>query len=608
MASAGPKVPLIAPQLYMHGARAQPRGTLGQGASSIGTSPGRQNPLGQSSFGGQPQALAATPGAPGGQLQQRSRVPEVPLGARGPAPVAGASPPTGPQARQAQEFTPKLKRGIGGVLSQEASVATTYAPPPDSSLPTINIPAPAQADSEQETAAPSEQQQAAEAQQEPTESTRQNPNNGQRWYSDEADTEVTDELGPHSSRPRTRQELGGVGFTGGRTESGNPVYEDDNGHYFFTEDGESWFEVLPENVDFGGDAANPNKDHRDAGEKARDRGYQDSHESEVGTTTSGLTPGGQQANGQQPGQGQGVGTSSRALVPGGQQSNGGAPAQSQAQPGQNQGAGQGQRGQGQVSGQAQRAAQRSGQDPYLIQTLLDRGVSPSSITNEGFTVTYPDGDSDTFGWYDNDDRYNAFITDAKSAAAQKRLSDQGNGESGKQQGQVDERLKAIMDNAPPEMDQAALENMIGAERQQNAWNQSRALRASMGRSAALGMSPEGSLGIGNELAGNFNTQQNTLEAQQRFQAAQQNFQAQMAHYNSKQQALSMLLAQAVSAQDRATIQAVMAQNAAAMQRLQQDGEQFSYYLNAPGAGQQALDIAGGVLSGGATVLGSYAGK
>lgn len=244
------------------------------------------------------------------------------------------------------------------------------------------------------------------------------------------------------------------------------------------------------------------------------------------------------------------GTTSGLTGNGGQGRGGGQPASGQA------GGGQG------YSPEAGTLATSTGQDPFLIQALLDMGISASSITSEG-VVGVEDGDfggGDTAEWNDVQDDEAGKLYAAGQKAAKMRA------DWGAQQGQqnVDARIEQLLARIgqmqPPGINQGIVQGQVDANRARLMEEQSRTLGASMTSAAASGLSPEAQQAGGYQMMKDYGIAGAQQEAQTRMSAEMANLQGRQMQYAQQINMLNQLLTlPMLSAQQAMGIQAQLAQ-------------------------------------------------
>lgn len=275
---------------------------------------------------------------------------------------------------------------------------------------------------------------------------------------------------------------------------------------------------------------------------------------QFGTTKRGLLAGDEGATGQGEGRrysNQGApppagafGSSSSGLTAGGSGSQGG-----------------GQGGQG-YSAQAGDLATTTGQDPFLIQALLDMGISPGAINSEGVaSIEDPDfGISGAAEWNDvNDDEAGKLYAAGQKAAKMRA-------DWGAQQGQqnVDARIEQLLARIgqmqPPGINQQVIQGQVDANRARLMEEQSRTLGASMTSAAASGLSPEAQQAGGYQMMKDYGIAGAQQEAQTRMSAEMANLQGRQMQYAQQINMLNQLLTlPMLSAQQAMGIQAQLAQ-------------------------------------------------
>lgn len=281
---------------------------------------------------------------------------------------------------------------------------------------------------------------------------------------------------------------------------------------------------------------------------------------QFGTTKRGLLAGDEGDAGQGQGEGrrysnQGApppagafGSSSSGLTAGGSGSQGGGQGQAQG----NQG----------YSAQAGDLATTTGQDPFLIQALLDMGISPGAINSEGVaSIEDPDfGISGSAEWNDVQDDEAGKLYAAGQKAAKMRA------DWGAQQGMqnvdalIEQLFSRIGQMQPPGINQQVIQGQVDANRSRLMEEQSRTLGASMTSAAASGLSPEAQQAGGYQMMKDYGIAGAQQEAQTRMSAEMANLQGRQMQYAQQINMLTQLLTlPMLSAQQAMGIQAQLAQ-------------------------------------------------
>lgn len=233
----------------------------------------------------------------------------------------------------------------------------------------------------------------------------------------------------------------------------------------------------------------------------------------------------------------------------------------------NSGARSGEGSQG-YSSEAAAKAQATGQDPWLIQALLDMGISLNSITSEGVSsVEDPDfGISGSAEWNDvNDDEAGALYAAGKRSQENKAAWEAQSAQRG-----LDQRIGSLLDRlnsgefAAPGIDLAVVERMNQTRHNALMEQQSRTLGAQLAGSAASGLSPEAANASAAQNQTQFGIADASQEAQLRYNAELANMQGRMQQYNARISMLQQLL-QGPAAQASAALQAKMQQALMEMQ-------------------------------------------
>lgn len=229
--------------------------------------------------------------------------------------------------------------------------------------------------------------------------------------------------------------------------------------------------------------------------------------------------------------------------------------------GQAGGRGQAQGNQG-YSAQAGELATTTGQDPFLIQALLDMGISAGAINSEGVaSIEDPDfGISGAAEWNDvNDDEAGKLYAAGQKAAKMRA-------DWGAQQGQqnVDARIEQLLARIgqmqPPGINQQVIQGQVDANRARLMEEQSRTLGASMTSAAASGLSPEAQQAGGYQMMKDYGIAGAQQEAQTRMSAEMANLQGRQMQYAQQINMLNQLLTlPMLSAQQAMGIQAQLQQ-------------------------------------------------
>lgn len=261
-----------------------------------------------------------------------------------------------------------------------------------------------------------------------------------------------------------------------------------------------------------------------------------------------------------------------------------------------------------VSDQAVALGKTSGQDPALIQWLLDNGVSPGQITKEGVTgIDDPDfagGDAEWDDMYDPEagllfragQEYRNQGSASRDAQAQEDAS-----------AAFAKLLQQLQGMQAPGIDPAALEGLLRTQQQMNMGRQSQALASTLADAGAAGLSAGAATGLGSRMLTDFANNSALQEGQLRMQGALANLPGQQQKFGAVAGAMGLpaqLAAQRAGTSNQASIQAQLMQlqqqlgwSDAEFQQNMQDG--FLDYLGG---------ILGGAVNGAAAGLGGAAGS
>lgn len=300
--------------------------------------------------------------------------------------------------------------------------------------------------------------------------------------------------------------------------------------------------------------------------------------------------------------GNGFGSSSSGLLAGG--SGGRAGANSGAGAGTGTGAPGGQG----YSAQAGQLATSTGQDPFLIQALLDMGISASSINSEGVDdIEDPDfGISGSAEWNDvNDDEAGKLYAAGQKAA---KMRADWSAQQGQQNvdARIEQLLARIGQMQPPGINQGIVQGQVDANRARLMEEQSRTLGASMTSAAASGLSPEAQQAGGYQMMKDYGIAGAQQEAQTRMSAEMANLQGRQMQYAQQINMLNQLLTlPMLSAQQAMGIQAQLAQLQNSMNA---EKEMATWQTNQVTGWDFMRDLGGAALQGGITAGSNALGK
>jgi hypothetical protein len=213
------------------------------------------------------------------------------------------------------------------------------------------------------------------------------------------------------------------------------------------------------------------------------------------------------------------------------------------------------------SSQAGTIATSTGQDPFLIQALIDMGINPNAITADGVRgIEDPDfGFSGDVEWDDLED------PEAGKLYSAGQRSKENKAKFGAQQGQrdVDQRIEQLLGRigqmSPPGIDQGVIEGRVTSDNRRFAEQQSKSLGAQLGGLAAAGFSPEAQQAAGYQTMKETGLAAAGQESNTRMAGEQANLQGRLLQYQQKIGLLqNMLTIPMLSAQQAAGLQQAIA--------------------------------------------------
>lgn len=214
------------------------------------------------------------------------------------------------------------------------------------------------------------------------------------------------------------------------------------------------------------------------------------------------------------------------------------------------------------SSQAGQLATSTGQDPFLIQALLDINISASAITSEGVTgIEDPDfGISGDAEWNDVHDDEAGKLYAAGQKAAQMRADWSAKQGQRDVDARIEQLLARIGQMQTPGISQQVIQGQVDANRSRLMEEQSRTLGASMTSAAASGLSPEAQQAGGYQMMKDYGIAGAQQEAQTRMSAEMANLQGRQMQYAQQINMLTQLLTlPMLSAQQAMGIQAQLQQ-------------------------------------------------